>query len=65
MAKIPVDWTKRRSAKAREAEDAAARARVYLGQTDWLAVREAETGKPMPEDVRAARAAARKTISGE
>lgn len=35
----------------------------YLRETDWYSVREAETGKPMPEDVRTARQSARDRIS--
>ena len=31
----------------------------YLGETDWYVVRFAETGKPIPEDILADRAAAR------
>lgn len=63
---IRVDWSKRRSAAQRDAEEAALRARRYLAETDWMVVRAAEEGgKPVPKDVLAARAAARKTISGE
>ena len=35
----------------------------YLKQTDWYTARLAETGKPIPEDVKAARAQARLDIS--
>ena len=35
----------------------------YLTATDWYAIREAETGILMPDDVRAKRAAARGAIS--
>lgn len=65
---IRVDWSRRETVRdrARAAEaDAAARARAYLAETDWYVARSVETGKPMPDDVRAARAAARKTVSGE
>ena len=65
---IRVDWTKRETAKdrARQASaEAADKARAYLAATDWYVARSVETGKPMPEDVKAARAAARKTVSGE
>lgn len=37
----------------------AARLRAYLAGTDWYASRFAETGVPVPEDVRLARQAAR------
>jgi hypothetical protein len=39
-------------------------ARRYLAETDWMVIRASETGKPVPEDVIAARAAARKIITG-
>lgn len=38
-------------------------ARAYLAETDWMVIREAETGKPMPDDVRQRRAAARQILS--
>jgi hypothetical protein len=65
---IRVDWTKRQTAEDRARDlhvDAAEKARAYLAATDWYVARSVETGKPMPEDVKAARAAARKTVSGE
>lgn len=65
MAEIKVDWSRRTTAAEREAADAIVRARRYLAATDWMVVRAAEGGKPVPKDVLAARAAARKTISGE
>jgi len=43
---------------------AIAEARRYLAETDWMVIRASETGKPVPEDVIAARAAARKIITG-
>jgi hypothetical protein len=54
---------------AAEAETAAraramAEARAYLAETDWMVIRAAETGKPVPEAVTEARAAARKTLNG-
>lgn len=45
-----------------EQERVNAEALAYLNETDWLAVRQAETGVQMPEDVRAARQAARERI---
>jgi hypothetical protein len=36
---------------------------AYLSSTDWYAVRKAETGKAMPEDVTLARQQARDRIS--
>lgn len=47
--------------RAAEAERAAARA--YLAETDWYAVRLAETGKPVPPAIGEARAAARRVLS--
>lgn len=35
---------------------------AYLMSTDWYAIREAETGVPMPTDIKNARAAARASI---
>jgi hypothetical protein len=51
-----------RAAAARAQVEAEARA--YLAETDWMVIRAAETGKPVPEDVAEARAAARKTLNG-
>lgn len=41
------------------AKDKKMEARVYLEQTDWYVVRFAETGTPIPDDIREGRAAAR------
>jgi hypothetical protein len=38
-------------------------ARDYLAQTDWYVTRATETGQPVPDEVRAQRAAARRLIS--
>ena len=35
----------------------------YLKNTDWYSIREAETGKPMPDEIRMNRQAARDRIS--
>ena len=40
-----------------------AEAQAYLDSTDWMVTRQAETGRPIPEDVKARRAAARETLS--
>ena len=50
--------------EAAERASAAEAARRYLAETDWMAIRAAETGRPMPEDVAKARAEARKTAGG-
>ncbi len=38
------------------------RHRAYLAETDWYVVRFAETGTPIPDDIRARREAARAAI---
>lgn len=43
-------------------EDKVAARKKYLAETDWYAVRLAETGKPIPEDILSARQAARNEI---
>ncbi len=69
---IKVDWTQRetdadRKAKAaveaRESKRAAARR--YLAETDWMVTRSIEIGKPIPDDVKAAREEARRLASKE
>jgi len=35
----------------------------YLKDTDWYVTRQVETGKPIPEEVRTARQAAREQLS--
>jgi hypothetical protein len=64
MAEIKVDWSQRITAAARDAEDARLRALRYLAKTDWLVLRAAEGGKPVPEDIRKAREEARAMASG-
>ncbi|CAB4139368.1 hypothetical protein UFOVP346_40 [uncultured Caudovirales phage] len=39
-----------------------ARAISYLSDTDWYVVRQSETGKPMPDDVKIKRAEARSVL---
>jgi hypothetical protein len=50
-------------ARAAARESRRAEARTLLAKTDWMVIRAAEGGKPVPPDVTAARAAARKTLS--
>jgi len=38
------------------------RHRAYLAETDWYVVRFAETGTPIPDDIRARREAARAAV---
>jgi hypothetical protein len=53
----------RQEQAAAEAEAEARReAAAYLAQTDWMVVRYAETGQPMPAQVTAQRARARAII---
>ena len=49
-----------RAAQAAQRPDAMA----YLASTDWLVVRQAETGKPVPQDARDRRAEARAILDG-
>lgn len=61
--------TKERKAE-REAARAAADARAYLATTDWMMLRDMETRgtpdhKPIPANVAALRAKARRIASGE
>ena len=46
--------------RARRADEA----RRYLVETDWMVIRAAETGRPVPEDVATARAEARRKLGG-
>lgn len=45
-----------------EQERINAEARAYLASTDWHVIRQQETGKPVPDDVLAERAAARALV---
>ena len=65
-----IDWSQMIAAESRAAE--ARRERVeteltaalaQLAETDWMVIREAEEGVPLPEDTRAARKAARGVAS--
>jgi hypothetical protein len=58
-----IDWSQRSRAADRDAADSAAQARAYLAQTDWYVARLAETGKPIPTSILAARATAREIAS--
>ena len=50
--------------KAKIANDARmAELQAYLADTDWYVVRYADTGEPVPDDVKAKRQAAREEIS--
>lgn len=43
-------------------EDTAAEKMLYLADTDWYVIREQETGKPVPDEVRARRSAIRVSL---
>lgn len=43
-------------------EDTIAERLLYLADTDWYVIREQETGKPMPDEVRARRSAIRVSL---
>lgn len=65
-----IDWSRMITAEAQAAEtrrSAAgaelAAALALLAETDWMVIREAEEGVPLPEDTRAARKAARGVAS--
>lgn len=45
-----------------EQEKANAEALKYLAETDWLMIRELETGKPMPEEIKIKRQEARDKV---
>jgi hypothetical protein len=63
--KLTIKTAAELATEARQAEldAAAASARAYLADTDWLVVREAETGKPVPDEIKVARAKAREAIN--
>ncbi|MCC5968298.1 MAG: hypothetical protein JJU24_19480 [Natronohydrobacter sp.] len=60
LIKTPADLEAARAAQERAA--AQAEARAYLARTDWLVVRQAETGTAIPEAVTRTRAEARKLL---
>lgn len=65
-----IDFSQAITAEARAAEEQArsaaaapAEALAYLASTDWMVVRQAETGEAVPEDVKASRQAARSILN--
>ncbi len=56
---------KLREANKKEPEEPSEeiKAQIYLNSTDWYVVRFTETGKPIPDEVTAKRAACRKLLS--
>lgn len=59
-----IDWSKARTPESVARENAREAARRYLAETDWMVVRAAETGKPVPAEVQAQRTAAREALNG-
>lgn len=58
-----IDLTQLVTAKDKAREAARIEAEALLSQTDWMVLREADSGAAMPADVRAARENARKVLS--
>ena len=56
---------KKQQAAARARTREIAKARASLDATDWYVTRHAETGQAIPENIRAARAKARRMASGD
>ena len=63
MSSFAVDLSRIITAEDQARARAQAQARATLAATDWLVIRAAETGKPVPEDIRTARAEARTVLS--
>lgn len=61
IIKTAADLDAERAAQAREV--ARVEALAYLARTDWLVVRQAETGAPVPEAIMQARAEARRMLN--
>ena len=64
-----IDFSKLKTAEQKQAEKEQAElgrvnveARRELAETDWYFLRELESGKPMPADIKAKRAAARSRV---
>ncbi len=58
-----IDLTQLVTAKDKADEAALIDAEALLSQTDWMVLREADSGAAMPVDIRAARENARKVLS--
>lgn len=60
----PCDPAEKSAHELQQAKDAANQeAKAYLASTDWYVMRKFDSGEPMPEDVRDARAEARAKVS--
>lgn len=57
-----IDWSQMRTKAQIEQQRLNREAMDYLALTDWYAIRLAETGKPIPEEIAERRAKARATI---
>jgi hypothetical protein len=58
-----IDMMQLVTAEEKAAEAARAEAEALLSQTDWMVLREMDGGTTMPDDIRAARKAARQILS--
>lgn len=58
-----IDWGQVVTEKDRKAEAARQEAQQFLKETDWMVIRAAEGGKPMPDDVTEKRKAARARLT--
>lgn len=56
---VPITDEEAEALRPKPVIDPKAEAQAYLNQTDWYVVRFAETGVPIPDDVKQGRAAAR------
>lgn len=61
LIKTPSDLRVER--EARERDEARREAQDFLARTDWMVVRRAETGEPIPDDVVQRRQTARAFLS--
>ena len=59
-----IDFTRILTAEDRARARDEAEARQTLDATDWMIIRQAETGEEVAEAVRAARARARRSLAG-
>ncbi len=59
-----IDFTRIVTAEDRARTADEAEARQTLAATDWMIIRQAETGDPVPEAVRQARSRARRILGG-
>jgi hypothetical protein len=58
-----IDFNRAISASRAASEDARAEAARVLAETDWIVIRTAETGVPLPQHIASLRKQARQTLS--